>query len=256
MSDVAISFEDLSYAYQPGRWVFRNYSASINKGQVFSLLGPNGRGKTTLLKLLLGALKVNGGRVSVNGRTAFVPQLFHVDFDYTVLDMVLMGRARAIGLFAQPSRQDEDAAFAALDRFDMAGFARRPFQELSGGQRQMVILARALAAEADILILDEPASSLDFKNQSRILDWIGRLAHQDGLTVVFTTHHPHHALAVADVALLMFGEARFTKGPASVVLTEDNMIALYGMPIKKLQFEYEGRTLETFAPVFGAPAYK
>src|SRR5208283_4856785 len=125
-----------------------------------------GRGKTTLLKILLGALKPSQGRLSVSGHMSFVPQLFHVSFDYSTLDMVLMGRARKIGLFSQPSPRDRRAALEALDRFGMSDFADRPFHELSGGQRQLAIFARALVAEARILILDEPTSALDLKNQA------------------------------------------------------------------------------------------
>lgn len=250
MSEIAVSFANLSYAYRPGHWIFRNYSASVAKGRVFALLGPNGRGKTTLLKLLLGAMKPSEGSVAANGQIAFVPQLFQVSFDYSALDMVLMGRAKKIGLFAQPTQKDEDAALAALDRFGMADLAGQPFHELSGGQRQLVIFARALVAEAEILILDEPTSALDLKNQALVLDWIGTLSRKDGLTVVLTTHHPHHALAIADDALLMLGDADYVAGPAAEVLTEKSLTALYGAPLKRIAFTHEeGRRIETFVPV-------
>jgi len=245
-----VTFAELGHAYRPGTWIFQNYSASVSRGSVFALLGPNGCGKTTLLKILLGALRPAAGRVSTNGRIGFVPQLFQVSFDYTVLNMVVMGRARHVGLFSQPSRQDESAALEALDRFGLADFAQRPFHSLSGGQRQLVVFARALVAEADILVLDEPTSALDLKNQELILDWIARLPSQQGLTVIFTTHHPHHALAVADQALLMLGEHGYVCGPAGEVLSEANLHRLYGVPLKRLSFEYNAQTVETFSPVF------
>jgi iron complex transport system ATP-binding protein len=152
-------------------------------------------------------------------------------------------------LFSQPSAQDEEAAMASLERFGMAHFARHPFHELSGGERQLVIFARALASEAEILILDEPTSALDLKNQILVLDWITRLSHQDGLTVVLTTHHPHHALAVADNALLMLGGAKYACGPAKEVLSEENLHALYGVDIKLLPFEHDGQLRETLVAV-------
>lgn len=246
----ALSFSDLGHAYQPGRWVFRDYRANVRQGRAFAILGPNGRGKTTLLKILLGVLAPSRGDITRHGRPAFVPQLFQVSFDYTALDMVLMGRARTIGLFSQPSARDERAALSALDRFGLADLAGRPFHSLSGGQRQMVIFARALVAEADILILDEPTSALDLKNQAVVLDWIARLTREDGLTVIFTTHHPGHAIAAADDVLLMMDENRFACGPAGETLTEDNLAALYGVPLKRLSFTHEGRAFETFAPAF------
>ena len=244
-----VQFDNLGHAYHPSRWVFQDYGAQVKPGSTFALLGPNGCGKTTLLKILLGALKPTAGSIKVEGRTAFVPQLFQVTFDYSVLDMVLMGRARHVGLFSQPSPQDEEAAMASLDRFGMADFARYPFHELSGGERQLVIFARALVSEAEILVLDEPTSALDLKNQILILEWIVRLSHQDGLTILFTTHHPHHALAVADEVLLMLGEKRFACGKASQVLTEENLHTLYGVDLKLLPFEHKGSRHETLVPV-------
>jgi iron complex transport system ATP-binding protein len=252
VNEPAISVRDVGYFYRPGQWVFRRLEASVSRGRIFALLGPNGRGKTTLLHLLIGALKPREGSVAVNGRIAFVPQLFQVSFDYCALDMVLMGRAKKIGLFSQPSRLDEEAALAALDRFGMADLANRPFHEMSGGQRQLVIFARALVADAEILILDEPTSALDLKNQALVLDWVGALSRNDGLTIILTTHHPHHALAVADDALLMMGEAVYAAGPAAEVLTEQNLTALYGVALKRIAFEHAGRRIETFAPIFGA----
>lgn len=248
-TDDAVRFSGLGHAYRPGCWVFRDYAAHVPKGTAFAILGPNGRGKTTLLKALLGLHQPTAGKIVVEGQTAFVPQLFQVSFDYSVLDMVLMGRARQVGLFSQPARADEEAALAALERFNLASLANHPFHELSGGQRQMVIFARALVAQADILVLDEPTSALDLRNQALILDWIARLTRDDGLTVLFTTHHPHHALAVANGALLMLGEADYASGPVDHVLTEANLQALYGVPIKKLSFDYAGHVMETLAPV-------
>jgi iron complex transport system ATP-binding protein len=249
MTDVAIRFEGLGHAYNPAHWVFQSYNGRIERGDIFALLGPNGCGKTTLLKILLGMLKPTAGIIGIDGRTAFVPQLFQVSFDYSVLDMVLMGRARQVGLFSQPSLKDEEAALAALDRFGIADFANHPFHELSGGERQLVIFARALVSEAEILILDEPTSALDLKNQALVLDWISRLSHQDGLTVLFTTHHPHHALSIADDVLLMLGETKFVCGPASKVLNEENLHTLYGVDMKLLSFEHKGQMHETLVPV-------
>jgi iron complex transport system ATP-binding protein len=249
MNKTVVQFDNLGHSYHPERWVFQNYSAEVEHGSIFALLGPNGCGKTTLLKILLGALKAKAGSIKVEGRTAFVPQLFQVTFDYSVLDMVLMGRARQVGLFSQPTAQDGEAAMASLDRFGMADFARHPFHELSGGERQLVIFARALVSEAEILILDEPTSALDLRNQIKVLGWITRLSHEDGLTVLFTTHHPNHALAISDRALLMLGGDRYASGEAKDVLSEEHLHALYGVEMKRLLFEHDGTTHETLVPL-------
>jgi len=246
----AIRFEDLGFAYTRESWVFRHCSATIEQGSVFAILGPNGRGKTTLLKTLLNLHKPSEGSLDVCGKMAFVPQLFSVMFAYSVLDMVLMGRASKIGLFSQPSTKDRTIALASLERFGLAHLAHHSFDELSGGQRQLVIIVRALVAEADILVLDEPTSALDMKNQALVLSWIHRLSKEDGLTVIFTTHHPHHALAVSDNALLMIDEASFAYGKSQEVLNEANLLALYGVPLKHVVFEFENETVESFVPVF------
>ena len=250
MTESALSFDNLGFAYRAGHWVLRGYQGSVDRGRVFAMLGPNARGKSTLLKLLIGALQPLEGTVRRRGMIAFVLQLFQVSFPYLVLDMVMMGRARHIGLFATPSKRDEGAAMTALDRIGLADLAERPFDELSGGQRQLVIFARALASEADVLVLDEPTSALDLKNQSAILAWIARLSREHGLTVLFTTHHPHHAHAVADQTLLMMGEHDFICGPTDAVMTEENLQALYGVSLKRLCYEFEGRTREAIIPVY------
>lgn len=250
MTNPAICFENLGFSYAPGQWILRGFNGQVETGKVFAILGPNGRGKTTLLKLLIGALTAVEGHVHTTGKVSFVPQLFQVSFPYTVLDMVLMGRAHKIGFFSTPNRQDEDIALQALERLGLADLAGRSFEELSGGQRQLVIFARALAAEADIIILDEPTSALDLKNQGVILEWIEKLSGEENLTIAFTTHHPHHACAVADTALLMMGAQQYLCGPAQQVMTEENLYALYGVDLKCLRFEHRGRTIETFVPVY------
>jgi iron complex transport system ATP-binding protein len=237
---MALEAGSVGFYYRKGEWVFRNLTASVPAGQALAILGPNGCGKTTLLKCILGLEEPKEGSVARNGSVALVPQLFQAVFAFSALDMVLMGRAKKIGLFSQPSKLDRRLALEALGRFQIAGLADRSFHELSGGQRQLVMLARALVAEADILVLDEPASALDLKNQEMILEWLCRLSQESGLTIVFTTHLPQHALAVADLALLMAGRDNYLAGPADEALSEENLQKLYGVPIKRVSLDLGG----------------
>jgi iron complex transport system ATP-binding protein len=249
-SDLAIAGTDLGHFYQAGRWLFRHLDFSVRRGSVQAVIGLNGCGKTTLLRILVGLLKPTEGAVVRNGQTALVPQLFQTVFSFTALDMVLMGRARKIGLFARPSPQDEKAALAALDRLGALDLAPRPFAELSGGQRQLVILARALASEADILFLDEPASALDLGRQAHLIRWMRELSRVDGYTVVFTTHLPQQALAVADEVMIMGLDGGVKAGPAGDVLTEENLTRAYGTEVRKVEFERNGRKSEALVAVF------
>lgn len=248
--DSAVEVENLSFGYLPQDWIIRGLSLAIRSGGIFAVLGPNGCGKTTFLKIILGLLRPGQGVVRSSADLALVPQLFQVAFSYTALDMVLMGRAKRIGLFSSPSRRDRTIAMEALSLFNMADLAGRAFQELSGGQRQLVMLARALVAEADILVLDEPTSALDLKNQELILEWMARLSRDKGLTVIFTTHLPQHALCVADEALLMQDRDHFFIGPVKDVLNEENLFRLYGVPLRQINLDYQGRTIESLVPVF------
>ena len=246
----AIRLRNLGHAYASEAWVFRGYEAAIPSGRIIALLGRNGCGKTTLLNLIMGSMAPTEGSVRVRGEIAYVPQFFEALFQYTVLDIVVMGRAKKIGLFAQPSSYDQEMCLHALERFGMADFASRPFAELSGGQRQLVIFARALVSEADIIVLDEPTSALDLRHQNSILDWIVRLSCEDKLTILFSTHHLHHAYAVADHALLMLSDGSSLYGDAQDVLTENNLSALYEVPIQRAEFHHASRSVATLVPLY------
>jgi iron complex transport system ATP-binding protein len=202
------------------------------------------------LRLILGLLKPSAGKVEKFGAAAMVPQLFQAVFSFTALDMVLMGRARQIGLFSRPSKKDEAMALAAMRRLGVGDLARRPFPELSGGQRQLIMLARALTSEADILVLDEPASSLDLGNQGLLINQIRRLSKSDGLTIIFSTHLPQHAMAVADEALVMGPDGNYFSGPASAVLTDEALSSLYGAVIKRVAVEHQGERFETLVTLY------
>lgn len=238
----ALVAKALAYGY-PSRLVGTDANLTLKPGEVFCLLGPNGSGKTTLFKTLLGLLPVKAGAVLLNGeslhhlrraeiarRIAYVPQSHIPPFPYSVHEVVLMGRTARLGLFAQPGRADRAAAHRALDTLGIAGLANADYTKLSGGQRQLVLIARALAQEAPFLVMDEPTASLDFGNQALVLGEIAGLAHR-GLGILLSTHDPDHAFAIGTrVALLKEGRIAVEGAPRDV-LSGATLSAVYRVDV-------------------------
>jgi iron complex transport system ATP-binding protein len=245
-----LAAHDLAFRYRGGGWIFNGVSFRVEAGEVLAILGPNGRGKTTLLRVLLGLLKPARGELLIADEISHVPQILEAGFPFAVRDMVVMGRARRLGLFGSPGRADRAAADRAMARLGIGHLAERAFTTLSGGERQLVLIARAMAAECRLLVLDEPTASLDLRNQATILRTIRELVAREGLAVVFTTHEPDHAAHLGTHVLLMAGE-HHAFGEARAVLREDALARLYGVPIKRLAFEHDGRDREAIVPVLG-----
>lgn len=238
-----------SHSYDGLHWQFRQLDLTLRAGEVTAILGINGRGKSTLLRVLGGQLRPSEGCVQTHPRTGVVPQDFAATFPYRVIDIVLMGRARHVRLFASPGKADVDQAMQALDATGTAALAERQLNTLSGGQRQLVLIARALAGENAVLLLDEPASALDLKNQDIVLNLLGRLADAQRLAIAFTTHQPNHALAIADKVLLMLDGAQTLYGMPRAVMTEANLEALYGLPVRAARFGTDNEG-QAFVPRF------
>lgn len=222
--------------------VLRGVSLTVAEGEFVCLLGPNGSGKTALLKTLAGILPPLGGHIRIDGcewfelpvrdraaRLAYVPQAHAPLFAFRVLDVVAMGRTARWPLWSGPTAADWRAAETALDAVQMSAFAERRYTELSGGERQMVLVARALAQEARFLVLDEPASSLDFGNQVRMLQTL-RCLVREGFGVLMATHHPEHALRCATrVAVVREGRLSPAGAPGET-LTAERLEAIYRVP--------------------------
>lgn len=226
-----------------GRALATDIALSVAPGEVLVLLGPNGAGKTTLFRTLLGLIPAIAGRVRLSGRdlaslsrieiaraAAFVPQSLHAPFAFTARDVVLMARTARLAPFARPSDADRDAAQAALDRMGIGHLAVRPVTELSGGQRQMVLIARALAQDTPLIVLDEPAASLDWGNRHRLMDRLEHLA-ADGLGLILSTHEPDHAARLASRVLTIDAEGGTWTGPAALALQPERLARLYGLPL-------------------------
>lgn len=221
------------------RVVGRDLDLTLAEGEALALLGPNGGGKTTLLKTLLGLIPPLDGEVCLAGQpldrisvrerarlVAYVPQVHAGVFAFTVEEIVLMGRSAHGDLFSRPSARDRQVAAEAIARLGIAHLAQRPYTMISGGERQLALIARALAQEPRIVVLDEPTASLDFGNQGKVMREIRALAGA-GLGVIFTTHDPNHALRHADRAVLLRDGKNLACGPASNILTGAMLEELY-----------------------------
>ena len=224
--------------------VARGITLGLDRGEVLCLLGPNGAGKTTLFRTLLGLQRPLGGSVAIDGRPlgelprieiarriAYVPQAHVTEFSYSVLDVVLMGRTARLGPFARPGRADERIAHDRLAALGIAALAERDYTRISGGQRQLALIARALAQEAPILVLDEPTASLDFGNQAMVLGRVRALA-AEGFGIVLSTHDPDHALMVATRVAVIADGGLVASGAPREVVTAALLSAVYRTPVE------------------------
>ncbi|MGI8577302.1 MAG: ABC transporter ATP-binding protein [Nocardioidaceae bacterium] len=234
-----LELDGVGFRYDRLGWVFRGVSFQVPPGSVTAVLGPNGRGKTTLVRCAAGLLTPQEGVVSRTDSVGFVPQAHGGAFAYSVLDMVLMGRVRQVGVFAAPSRTDQIAAFEAIERVGISDLRDRQFPMLSGGEQQLVLIARAIAAECPILALDEPSAGLDLHNQAQVLSLLRKLV-ADGMAVLLTTHHPDHALYLADSVVLMMARDDVRTGDPRDLLTDDTLSALYGIEVSTVCYQQGG----------------
>lgn len=260
-----LAAENLAIGHGKGA-VASGLSFQVAAGEVLCLLGPNGSGKTTLLRTLLGLLRPLAGRVLCAGedmagwdrkriaRTiAYVPQAHAAPFPFTVFDTVLMGRAVHMRPFAQPGAHDRTVAQMALADLDLTPLADRPYTEISGGERQLVLIARALAQEPRILVMDEPAASLDLANQVRVLRQVAGLAAR-GLSVIMSTHDPDHALICGGQALLLRQGRVLGLGAAREVITAASLSALYDIQVELLPVPGQDRHTYTTIIAKGEPS--
>jgi iron complex transport system ATP-binding protein len=234
--------QSLAYGY-PGRRIGSDVSFSLNAGEVLCLLGPNGSGKTTLFKALLGLLPIQDGTVMLDDRdlqrlerdeiarlVSYVPQAHGAFFPYTVREVVLMGRTAHLGLFAAPSARDHGVTLNAIRRMGIEHLADSTYTRISGGERQLTLIARALAQEARMVVMDEPTANLDFGNQVRVLERIRTLA-ADGIGVLLSTHDPDHAFLCADRVAMLLNGGLLACGTPDMVMTSAQLQQLYGVEV-------------------------
>lgn len=249
MDTPIFEFKDLSYTYPAGSQpVMEHFDLQIEAGTITAILGPNGAGKTTLLHLALGWLPPHAGAIYLNGRPlnsytrrqlgqwiGLVPQNETTAFDFSLLEYVLFGRTPYLPPLAMPGEADVRIAEEKLTEVGLGDLKQRPIPSISGGERQLVLLARALTQQPKILLLDEPTSHLDLSNKGRLVNILRELKKQ-GVTILFTTHEPDVALAIASNMVLMQKGKILQSGQAETVMTSELLSQLYGLPIsvKKL----------------------
>ena len=256
---MSVEVRNISFSYGEGA-VLRGISFSADKGELVAVLGPNGVGKSTLFSCLLGVLRPQQGSVQLGGRDvmklsgaeiareiAYIPQSVSVTYNYTVLDTVLMGATHQIGLFAAPKKEQTDKAMAALESLGIGHLAQRGVAKISGGERQLTLLARALVQDARVLLMDEPTANLDYGNAFRVMQRIQALGAQ-GYTVIFSTHEPNHALRYASRVLALSGGSVLADGVPETVLTEELLSALYGVGVAVRSVRVEDSEMQVSIP--------
>lgn len=244
---------NIQFAYAPGTPVLHDVSLSLAAGEVLFLLGRNGSGKTTLLSCLAGIQQPTQGEVRLDGRSlhsykaaararrvGLIPQLHTPAFAYTVREMVLMGRAPHLPLFGAPAAADRLIAEEALESVGLQDLRERPYTEISGGERQLTLIARGLAQKCDVLLMDEPSAHLDLSNQHRVLEMVAQLARQ-GLSFIISSHAPNNALSYADRVLLLHRGRVLAYGPPQDTLTESLLSTAYGMRTEVIFAQRNGR---------------
>ena len=240
-----LEVSDLAFGF-PGRTIGRGVSFGVAAGEVLCVLGPNGGGKTTLFRTVLGLLESHRGSIDLDGealsslsrseiarRVGYVPQGHTAYFAYTVREFALMGRTAHLGALSSPSGKDVDVAQLALESLGIAHLADQPVTEISGGERQLALVARALAQQPRLLVLDEPTASLDFGNQVRVLERIGALA-ASGIAILFSSHEPDHAFLCAHRALLLGAGRVLEIGAPREVIRPDTLERLYHVSVQVL----------------------
>lgn len=238
-----LEVKNISCGYA-GKTIIKGLDFTVQSHDILCFLGPNGVGKTTLFKTILGFIKPENGEITIDGENilnwprrkfarviGYVPQFHNPPFPFRVADVVLTGRTARIAAFSSPGAKDRQIAEESMESLNISFLKNRVYTELSGGERQMVLIARALAQQPEILIMDEPTANLDYGNQVRVLGQIKQMAGK-GLAIMMTTHYPDHAFLCSSKVALMGSGDKFKLGNADEVVTEENLKQLYDIDVK------------------------
>ena len=256
-----IKVENASFGYEGGQSLFSHLDFEVKKGETLAILGANGIGKTTFLRCLMGFLKLDEGKMRIAGRdiaqlpttefwklVSYVPQAKNLVFGYSVLNMVVMGRSQYVPFGRVPNQKDYDQARGILEDLGLADLADRSCNKLSGGQLQMVLIARALSKNPEILIMDEPESNLDMKNQLKVLNIIDQLSHRNNLAVIINTHFPANAMRCSDKTLLLKSGGHLF-GDTSDVINRENIQEYFDISAEVVNVRENGRRYQGIVPI-------
>ena len=240
---MSLNVKDVCFSYGTHN-VLKNVSFSAEYGEFMSVLGPNGVGKSTLFRCLLGLLTPSEGCVTISGRNiqsmsaaelsrsmAYIPQSHNPAFNFSVLDMVLMGTTSQVGRFSVPGKAQIELAEAALERLEIAHLRDRGCAQISGGERQLVLIARAIAQQAKILVMDEPSANLDFGNKLRVMRTVKSLT-EDGYSVIQSTHDPDQAYLYSDKILALYDGRVLAWGTPQHTISSSLISTLYGVDVE------------------------
>ncbi len=238
-----LSVNELCFDYGAHQ-ILKNISFSATSGEYVYILGPNGVGKSTLFRCMMGHLKPKQGEIKIEGKKAgdykphelakkiaYIPQSCNPTFNYSVLQLAMMGRTAYLSPFASPNASDYEITYKVLEKLGLKEKANCGIHEMSGGERQLTMIARALVQEAQILLMDEPTASLDYGNQMRIQMQMKALA-KEGLLVIQSCHNPEHAMLFADEVIALQEGKVLAKGKPKDILTEENLMKLYGLEVE------------------------
>lgn len=251
-----------TFGYHKNHILFESVNFMINEGEILTILGPNGVGKTTFLKCMMGFLKWDRGETIIESKSfsamktadiwkkiSYVPQAKTPLFPYSVMEMVLMGRNPHMGVLSMPSDEDIELCDWAMKELNITKLKEKIISELSGGELQLVLIARALVSEPDILILDEPESNLDIKNQLVILEMIQKLAETKNITCIINTHYPEHALRISDKTIMFSYDKNHIYGNTKEIINEGNIRRFFEVDSRILDLIENKRNFRTLLPI-------